>query len=188
MRRHAAALAAVGGLVALAGPAAAQRPRFEVGAGVALVTPLLRDGNGTEVRLAAQPVLGARLASGATTWGPVRAVATGRVGRSTLRLRAPGARWSAGAAWQADFLGGGALAAAPWLALRASAGLTWLSGDVAPLGGSAGVRPVAEFGATLARPGGRVGIEVAAQAIRIVPDGGDAGGVGRYLVGVTYAP
>ena len=182
------ALAAIGGLVAIAPAAVAQSPRLEVGAGVALATPLLRDGNGTEVRIGAQPVLGARLASGATTWGPVRAVVTGRVGRSTLRLRAPGARWSGGAAWQADFLGGGSLAAAPWLVVRASAGLTWLSGDVAPLGGSAGVRPAAEVGATLARPGGRVGIEVAAQAIRIVPDGGDAGGVGRYLVVVTYAP
>ena len=188
MRGLAAALVAAGGLAVLAAPAAAQRPRLEIGAGVALATPLLRDGNGTEVRLAAQPLLGARLASGTTTWGPVRAVVTGRVGRSTLRLRAPDARWSGGDAWQADFLAGGALAASPWLVVRGSAGLTWLSGDVAPLGGSAGVRPVAELGATLARPGARIGLELAAQAIRIVPDGGDAGGVGRFLVGVTYAP
>jgi hypothetical protein len=157
---------------------------------VALATPLLRDGNGTDVRLGPQPFVAVRAAPSRLVRGPVRLVLVARAGGGAVRLRAPGARWNGGAAWTADVSAGAEVRPAPWLAARALAGISWLRGprDVEPFATLGALRPAAEAGVTLRRPGGGVGIELAAQGFRVSPSGGDAGGVGRYMLGVSYAP
>jgi len=186
LARAAAAVAAVG--VATL-PVSAQGPAWVGAAGVAATSPLLRDGNGTEVRLRAQPFVALRAAVARGRPHRLAPLAAARLGAAPVRLRAPGAAWSGGSAWQADLGGGGELQPAAWLRVRALVGVSWLRGprDVDPFAGARSLRPTLEGGVTLLRPGARLGLDVAAQGYRLAPRGGSAGGVARLLVGVSHA-
>ena len=171
-----------------ASTAGAQRPAWVGAAGVAATSPLLRDGNGTDVHLGAQPFVALRVGTArGRPHRPVPLVAA-RLGAAPVRLRAPGAAWNGGTAWQADLAAGGELRPAAWLRVRALVGVSWLRGpdDVDPLAGARTPRPTIEGGATLARPGARLGLDVAVQGYRLAPRGGSAGGVARLLVGVSH--
>jgi hypothetical protein len=170
-------------------PADAQRPAWVGAAGVAATSPLLRDGNGTDVHLGAQPFVALRATQARGERHRLAPMVAARLGAAPVRLRAPGAAWSGGAAWQADLAAGGDVRPAAWVRVRALVGVSWLRGprDIDPFAGARGPRPTIEGGATLARPGARLGLDVAVQGYRLAPRGGSAGGVARLLVGVSRA-
>lgn len=157
---------------------------------VAITSPLLADGNGTRVRLAPAPVVGARVLLGSWRGGAVRPMLTLRAGASGVRLRAGDAHWSAGHALQTELFAGAAWRVHPRAAVHAAVGAIWLLGphDVAPFRGNRAPRPAADAGFTLrwsARS--RTSLEAGAQAFRLTPEPGRAGGVLRVLLGVSHA-
>ncbi|HEU4630843.1 MAG TPA: hypothetical protein VFS08_13915 [Gemmatimonadaceae bacterium] len=170
-------------------PAAARHdavPTVSLLGAVAVTSPLLTDGNGTRVRLALAPVVGARLRFAGR--GSLEPAVTARLGRAGVRLRAGEARWSAGRVLQADLLAGAGWRLHPLVTARAAIGVTWLRGphDVAPFDASRHPRPTVQAGVSLRRrERARTALEVDAQAFRLAPDPGRAGGVLRVLVGLS---
>jgi hypothetical protein len=190
--RAPAALLAAGALAASAPalPAQAAASRLAASGGIAIATPLLVDGNGTTVRVAPAPWLGARVAPSRLRTGRLALAAEARVGGSTLRLRAPDARWRGGTVWQGDLVLRADVALTPRVTAGAGVGVTWLAGprDVAPLDRLRRPRAAAEAGVSVRPRGWPLAVNVAVQGFRVRPAGGAGGGVARLLAGVTYAP
>ena len=181
-----AAVASIAAVVLLAAPAASQQA--EIGAGVAVVSRLLVDGNGTTVRAAPAPYVAVELARPTTDPARRRLVATARAAYASVRASDGAARWRLGTALHADLAVGVVQPLRRGLRARAAAGVALVGGPsrVPPFAGRA-VWPLVELGVD-ARVRGRLRADVRAQALRVAPTDGAAGGVARLLVGVAYAP
>jgi hypothetical protein len=184
VRRAAQVATTLAAVAALALPAAAQD--LAIGAGAAVASRLLVDGNGTTVRLRPAPYVAIDAAR------PLRAdgaalLATARVAYATARASAGGRSWSAGGVLQADLTAGVRGRARRGIVAHAALGATALAGprDVRPFRGTL-LSPLAEIGAA-ARLRGAVRADVRVQAFRVAPAGGTAGGVVRMIVGVAHA-
>lgn len=171
-------------------PAAAQR--LELGAGAALSSRVLIDGDGTTVRLAPAPYVAADLAlrDHARDDDPrrTRVGAAVRLAAGAVRASDDGVAWSPGTAWQADVGATFARVLTRRIRGRAAGGATILMGPrgVRPLDGVR-VVPFAELGGDVAVRRS-VRAELGIQTFRIAPAGGNAGGIVRVLVGARYAP
>lgn len=199
---HPARAAALTALLALTTTAAGaqqdRRPRLE--GGVALASALVEDANGTTVRYAPAPMLGAALA---WTLSPGLSAAIGaRVTRAGVRVEDAGGDRSAGSGWIVDagaslerqLVGCGSEAAIGCTALRAAAGALWMGGpdDVTPFRTAGGARLQGELGAavrianrrplylTASGQAFRLGGETAADPIA------EPGTVVRLLLGVRH--
>ena len=184
MSRTAQVAATLAAVAALALPAAAQE--LSVGAGAAVASRLLVDGNGTTVRLRPAPYV-ALDAARPLRGGATSLLATARLAYAGARASAGGASWSAGGVLQADLAAGARRPVWRGVHAHAAVGATALVGprDVRPFRGTL-LSPLAEIGAA-ARISRAVRADVRVQGYRVSPDGGAAGGVLRLLVGVAHA-
>ncbi|MEJ7810215.1 MAG: hypothetical protein WKG32_07320 [Gemmatimonadaceae bacterium] len=207
LRSFALAAVALGSSVVVAATSGAQdrrgvtAPRWRGEAGIAYSTPLVHDGNGTDVAPALAPTLGVAIAWDA---GPRTVLAAGlRASRAGLRVDDGRADESAGAAWQADLLAGveqqvvgcARPGARGCVSVRGAAGFGRLTGpdDVLPFrSGGSSFHPVGEVGLAARVASARPWYaSLAAQAMRI---GGastgdpiaEPGTVTRILLGVRY--
>ena len=181
----AAGAACVALLAAHATAAGAQR--VAVGAGVAVASRLLVDGNGTTGRLRPAPFLAIEVARPPAADGGTSLAAGARVAFAGIRASGGGSRWSAGSAVQADLTVGAARPVGGGVRARLAVGATALAGprDVRPFDGTR-VAPLAEAGADVPI-GAAFRADVRVQGYRLAPRDGAAGGVVRLLVGVARA-
>ena len=178
--------------LALVGPAGAQdssrgaavpAPVVVTGA-LTAASPLLVDGNGTRLREGIGAAISAALSPDRWHTGALRGELTARLAAAPLRLRDGAERWRGGTVWRVDLI-----ATAGWhagrLSLHAGPGLGWLGAERVPAVGSR-LRPLLEASARLAVTE-RWGTSLTVQGSHLRPAAGQAGVVGRAMIGVTHA-